>query len=85
MIMNTIPQPTGQTGGERQRDMLARAEQQRRAHECQARTTHQAGPPERHPGLAWRMMARLRTVIPHPARPIADAQAAEGSQPAARP
>jgi hypothetical protein len=67
MTMDTIPQLTGQTGGERQRDMLVRAEQQRRAQECRAtsRTTHQAEPPERHPGLAQRMMARLRTVIPH--------------------
>jgi hypothetical protein len=39
----------------------------RRAQECRAtsRTTHQAELPERHPGLALRMMARLRTVIPH--------------------
>jgi hypothetical protein len=67
MTMDTIPQLTGQTGGERQRDMLARTEQQRRAQECRAtsRTAHQPERPERHPGLALRMMARLRTVIPH--------------------
>jgi hypothetical protein len=66
MTMDTIPQLAGQTGGERQRDMLARAEQQRRAHQCRAgsRPTQQAEPPERHIGLALRMMARLRTVIP---------------------
>jgi hypothetical protein len=81
--MDTIPQLTGQTGGERQRDMLARAEQQRRAHQCRARssTTDQEEPPERHLGLGPRMMARLRTVIPHPARQVADAEAAEGSRP----
>lgn len=83
MTMDTIPQLTGQTGGERQRDMLARAEQQRRAQQCRARsrTTHRAEPAERHLGLAPRMMARLRTVISHPARPIAEAEAAEGSPP----
>jgi hypothetical protein len=82
MTMDTIPQLTSQTGGERQRDMLARAEQQRRARQCRAssRTTHQAEPIE-HPGLALRMMARLRMVIPHPTRQIAEAKAAEGSQP----
>jgi hypothetical protein len=64
MIMDTNPQLTG---GERQRDMLARAEQQRRAQHCRAasRTAHQAEPPEPHLGLALRMMARLRAVIPH--------------------
>ena len=83
MTMYNIPQLPGQTGGERQRDMLTRAEQQRRARQYRAtsRTKHQAEPPERHPGLALRMMARLRAVIPHPTRQIADAKAAEGSQP----
>jgi len=87
MTMDTIPQLTSQTGGERQRDMLARAEQQRRARQCRAssQTTHQAEPPEQHPGLALRMMARLRTVIPHTTRQIAEAKAAEGSQPYAGP
>jgi hypothetical protein len=66
MTMDTTPQLNGQTGGERQRDLLARAEQQRRAQQYRAgsRTTHQAGPPERHLGLALRIMARLRTAIP---------------------
>jgi hypothetical protein len=84
MIMDTNPQLTG---GERQRDMLARAEQQRRAQQCRAtsRTADQAEPPEPHLGLAPRMMARLRTVIPHPTRQIAEAKAAEGSQPYASP
>jgi hypothetical protein len=70
MTMDTIPQLSAQTGGERQRDMLARAEQQRRAQQCRAATreTHQAEPPERHLGLAQRMVARLRAVIPHTAR-----------------
>jgi hypothetical protein len=70
MTMHTIPQLTGQTGGERQRDMLVRAEQQRRAQQCRAKTqaTHEAEPLERHLGLAQRMVARLRTVIPHAAR-----------------
>ena len=87
MTMDTTPQLTGQTGGERQRDMLARAEQQRRAQQCRvtARTTHQEEPPERHLGLALWMMARLRAVIPHTTPQIADAKAAEGSQPYARP
>jgi len=84
MTMDTIPQLTG---GDRQRDMLARAEQQRRAQQCRttSRTVHQAEPPEGRLGRALRMMARLRTVIPHAARHVADAEAAEGSRPYVRP
>jgi len=83
MTMYTHPRLTGQTGSDRQRDMLARAEKQRRAQQCRAgsRTTRQAEPPERHAGWAQRMMARLRMVIPRTARPIADAGAAGGSRP----
>ncbi len=78
MVMNTNPQLTGQIGGDRQRDMLARAEQQRRAQRLRSRskTAHQAEPHEGHLGRALRTMARLRTVIPHPARQIADVEAA---------
>jgi hypothetical protein len=70
MTMDTNPQLTSQIGPDRQRDMLARAEQQRLAHQCRAtsRATHQAEPPEQHLGLAQRMVAKLRTVIPHAAR-----------------
>jgi hypothetical protein len=83
MTMYNIPQLNGQTGGERQRDMLARAEQRRRARQFRSssRTTDQAEPPERHPGLAQRMMARLRMVLPRTTRQTADVTAAEGSQP----
>ena len=83
MTMNTNPQLTGQIGGDRQRDMLARAEYQRRAQQYRARsrTTRQTEPPERHLGRALRMMARLRMVIPRPARKLADVDTAEGSRP----
>jgi hypothetical protein len=54
-----------QISGERQRDMLARADQQRLVRRFRAKSAagRQAEPPERHPGRARRMMARLRTVI----------------------
>jgi hypothetical protein len=72
MIMTTYsnPQLPSQIGPDRQRDRLARAEQQRLAQQCRARsrTTDQAEPSERHLGRAQRMMARLRAVIPHTAR-----------------
>ncbi len=83
MTMYSTPRLTGQIGGDRQRDMLARAEQQRRAKRfrAQSRTAGQAEPPERHPGRAFRAMTRLRTVIPRPTRQIADGDATGGAQP----
>jgi hypothetical protein len=56
-----------QIGGKRQRDLQDRAEQQRRAQRSRG-------------GFMPRMMARLRTVIPHPARQIADPEAAGDSR-----
>jgi len=54
----------GQIGSERQRDALARAEQQRRAQRLRAssRSARDAEHPERHPGRAQRTMAWLRAV-----------------------
>jgi hypothetical protein len=64
MTMYTNPQ----IGGNQQRDLLVRAEQQRRAQRFRGwfTTTRQAEPPEQHLGLALRMMARLRTVMSRP-------------------
>jgi hypothetical protein len=56
-----------QIGGNRQRDLLARAEQQRRAQRFRGR----------HLGRA--LMARLRTVMPRTAPPAADAEASGDS------
>jgi len=59
--MYTNSQNIGQIGNERQRDALARAEQQRRAQRL--RTSSRSGPdaehPERRPGRARRPMAWL--------------------------
>ena len=68
--MYSNPRTTGQVGGDRQRDMLARAAQQRRAQELRthAKTAHEEERSERRPGRALRTMARLRTLILHRAR-----------------
>ena len=60
------PQIPGQIGGERQRDVLARAEQQRRAQRLRilSRGTRRAEQAEPHPGRAARTMAGLRAVLP---------------------
>lgn len=70
-------------GGGQQRDSLARAEKQRRAQRFRprSRTVRPAECTERYLHWFTRTMARLRTVIPHPARRITDAEAAEGSRP----
>jgi hypothetical protein len=75
--MYTNYQP-GQIGSERQRDMLARAEQQRQARWL--RTLSKAEQPEQHPGRAVRPMAGLWTVIPRLTRRLA----ARGGHRAAR-
>lgn len=61
--MYTNSQNIGQIGSERQRDALARAEQQRRAQRL--RTSSGSGHPERHPGRAQRTIARLLAVTIH--------------------
>lgn len=61
--MYTNSQNIGQIGSERQRDALARAEQQRRARRL--RTTSRSAPSERRPGRARRTMAWLRAVTIH--------------------
>jgi len=55
--MYTNSQNIGQIGSERQRDALARAEQQRRAKRLRT-SAH----PERHPGRGQRTVAWLRAV-----------------------
>jgi hypothetical protein len=54
-----------QISGERQRDMLARADQQRLVRRFRSKSAagRRAETPERHLGRARRMMARLRTAM----------------------
>jgi hypothetical protein len=59
--MYTNSQNIGQIGSERQRDALARAEQQRRAQRLR-RSARDAEHRERHPGRAHRTIAWLRAV-----------------------
>ena len=70
--MYTNYQP-GQIGSERQRDMLARAEQQRQARWLRtlSKAARRAEQPEQHPGWAVRPMAGLWTVIPRMTRQLA--------------
>jgi hypothetical protein len=60
-------------GGDRQRDMRANAEQQRRAQQQ----------PGQHLGWALRTLARLRLVIPRAGRQVSQAEAVGGSRPQA--
>jgi hypothetical protein len=59
--MYTNSKNIGQFGSERQRDALARAEQQRRAQRLR-RSARDAEHPGRHPGRARRTIAWLRAV-----------------------
>lgn len=64
--MYTNSQNINQIGSERQRDALARAEQQRRAHRLRTSSrSHDEEHPERRPGRAQRTMAWLRAVTIH--------------------
>jgi hypothetical protein len=64
--MYTHPDISSQISSERQRDRLARAEQQRLAQQLRTltRAAQQAERPEPRLGRALRMAARLRTVVP---------------------
>jgi hypothetical protein len=65
--MYTNSQNINQIGSERQRDALARAEQQRRVQRLRtsSRSAHDEEHLERHPGRAQRTMAWLRAVTIH--------------------
>jgi hypothetical protein len=62
--MYTNSQNINQIGSERQRDALARAEQQRRAQRLRtsSKSAQDEEHPERHPGRAQRTIAWLRAV-----------------------
>jgi hypothetical protein len=66
--MYTNYQHIGQIGNDRQRDALARAEQQRRAQRLRtaSKSARDAEHPERHPGRARRAMTWLRAVATRP-------------------